>query len=403
MKRRKWISVFITSLLSMLLLMATSTLSYAANEGDDPDEADGVAEETAPTGEDLAVTLENNAAQAALMLRYMNGMLTLPPGESAAEVTAVLTKEALGRLAITMFSDALLPFDTELLGADLRIYDNVSLRQDIFERMAESLNHTYAAFYNASLRIVCRDLRAMNTPLMATVRGRKALNWQEAASMYCTFGADMAGYIAQGLLLDLSTTAGGASFTCAFSDNDTLFSQGTRDQLYAARSALAYLYTVYTDEGERETYETPPLDPAYLATLTHPLPGCTIKNGWYNARDRKTRLHTGTDILANRGTKILSVTDGVVLYIGFSRLPGYYVITRDSFGYEYHYYHMVEMSDLVQEGDTVEAGQPIGLVGSTGNSAANHLHLGIVTPEGNYLNPYDVFVQAGIGPIRPDN
>jgi murein DD-endopeptidase MepM/ murein hydrolase activator NlpD len=269
--------------------------------------------------------------------------------------------------------------------------------------MAEAITQSYAEFYNAALRIVCRDLREMNTPLISTIRGRSALSWQEAASMYTTFGEDMAGCIARGLLLDLVLTTEGAAFTCAFSDNETLFSQGTRDQLYTARSALAYLYTVYTDEGEPEPYQTPTLDPDYLATLTHPLPGCTIKNGWYNARDRKTRLHTGTDILANRGTKILSVTDGEVLYIGFSRLPGYYVIIRDSFGYEYHYYHMVALSDLVEEGDMVEPGQPIGLVGSTGNSAANHLHLGIITPEGNYLNPYDVFVQAGIGPIRPDN
>ena len=356
-----------------------------------------------PTSDDLVRTLANSASETAMLLRYVDGTQSLPPGESVSIVTEADTLSALERLGEAMFHDALLPFEAELSDADLHIYDNVTLRQDVFARMADAVNQGYAAFYNAALRIVCRDLRVMNTPLVSTVRGRITLNWQEAAAMYTTFGADMAGCIVRGLLLDLATIEDGAAFTCAFSDNETLFSQGTRDQLYIARSALAYLYTVYTDAGEREVYETPALDPDYLATLTHPLPGCTIKNGWYNARDRKTRLHTGTDILASRGAKILSVTDGVVLYIGFSRLPGYYVIIRDSHGYEYHYYHMVEMSDLVQEGDTVEPGQAIGLVGSTGNSAANHLHLGIVTPAGNYLNPYDVFVQAGIGPIRPDN
>lgn len=403
MKRWKRIPIYILSLLSMLLLMATSTLSYAANDTSAAEEAGGTQEDEMTSANDPAETLGSSASEAALMLRYMNGMLTLPPGENTAKLTEALTLEALERLAETMFYEVLLPFEDELLGANLHIYDNVTQRQSIFQRMAEALNHCYAEFYNASLRIVCRDLLIMNIPLISTVRGRTALNWQEAASMYITFGQDMAFCMARGLLLDLALSPEGASFTCAVSDNEMLFFQGTRDQLYSARAALAYLYTVYTGTGERETYETPVLDPAYLATLTHPLPGCTIKNGWYNARDRQTRLHTGTDILANRGTNILSVTDGEVLYIGFSRLPGYYVIIRDSYGYEYHYYHMVEKSDFVQEGDTVESGQAIGLVGSTGNSAANHLHLAIVTPEGNYINPYDVFVQAGIGPIRPDN
>jgi murein DD-endopeptidase MepM/ murein hydrolase activator NlpD len=51
----------------------------------------------------------------------------------------------------------------------------------------------------------------------------------------------------------------------------------------------------------------------------------------------------------------------------------------------------------------VKQGQQIGRVGSTGNSVAYHLHLGIVSPEGVYLNPYDLFVQAGIGPIQEDS
>jgi murein DD-endopeptidase MepM/ murein hydrolase activator NlpD len=96
------------------------------------------------------------------------------------------------------------------------------------------------------------------------------------------------------------------------------------------------------------------------------------------------------------------VTDGVVQYIGYLPIPGYYVIIEDPYGFVYHYYHLFEMTTFVEEGDKVRQGQQIGLVGSTGNSAAYHLHLGLVTPEGKYVNAYDLFVQAGIGPILPD-
>ena len=48
----------------------------------------------------------------------------------------------------------------------------------------------------------------------------------------------------------------------------------------------------------------------------------------------------------------------------------------------------------------VKQGQQIGRVGSTGNSVAYHLHVGLVSPDGVYLNPYDLFTQAGIGPIQ---
>jgi murein DD-endopeptidase MepM/ murein hydrolase activator NlpD len=136
--------------------------------------------------------------------------------------------------------------------------------------------------------------------------------------------------------------------------------------------------------------------------VAHPLPGGTIKNGWYDPRSRRTRLHVGTDIRASARTPILSTTDGTVLYVGFMPIPGNFVIVVDPFGYEYHYYHMYEISTFVSEGDTVKQGQQIGRVGSTGNSVAYHLHLGLVSPDGRYLNPYDLFVQAGIGPIQSD-
>ena len=43
---------------------------------------------------------------------------------------------------------------------------------------------------------------------------------------------------------------------------------------------------------------------------------------------------------------------------------------------------------LVSEGDKVEKGDVIGLIGSTGFSTGNHLHLGVML-NGTYVNPLD--------------
>jgi len=179
-------------------------------------------------------------------------------------------------------------------------------------------------------------------------------------------------------------------------------SQGSRDQLMEAKLALAYLNTIYDDSGALAPVEEAVYPAEFLASLAHPLPKRTIKNGWCDPRASRTRLHMGTDILAPARSSIHAVTDGVVLYIGYLAIPGNYVIIRDPLGYEYHYYHLNEITTYVTEGESVTQGQVIGRVGDTGNSAAYHLHLGIVTPTYAYLNPYDVFEQAGIGPIRPD-
>lgn len=352
----------------MLLILAASTLSHAAMPDDNDIQGNGQA-----TQQDTAV----------------------------AQLTAEQTIDRLRQLANSSFAEALAPFHAELRYVNLRVYDNMAANRDVYARMAEELNRRFAAYYAEAIGVVCHDLRIMGVPLTGAARERTELNWQVAASLHHAFGAEMGARLADGLLLEFTEEGCGLRFDCAFNTNDAMFAAGTREQLMTARFALAYLYTVYDDMGVRKDYETPTLPSEYLATIAHPLPGRMIKDGWYDARSQRTRLHTGTDIRASRNTEILSATDGVVLYIGFSAIPGNYVIIRDPAGYEYHYYHMSQRSKHVSEGETVRQGQAIGLVGSTGNSVANHLHLAIVTPEGAYINPYDVFVQAGIGPVRP--
>ena len=91
----------------------------------------------------------------------------------------------------------------------------------------------------------------------------------------------------------------------------------------------------------------------------------------------------GTDMVAAGGTPVYASVDGVVRisqdsYGGYgvtvvveSVLNGQQVSTV--------YPHMQTGSRQVTVGQTVTAGQTVGLVGSTGRSTANHLHFEVST------------------------
>lgn len=89
--------------------------------------------------------------------------------------------------------------------------------------------------------------------------------------------------------------------------------------------------------------------------------------------------HNGTDIAAPGGDKIYSIDDGVVVTVGSgdTGYGNYVVIMHD--GYYSLYAH--QQKTIVNVGDEVKIGQQIGLVGSTGNSTGNHLHIEIYTME----------------------
>ena len=82
--------------------------------------------------------------------------------------------------------------------------------------------------------------------------------------------------------------------------------------------------------------------------------------------------HTGIDYAAAEGTEVLAPADGVVVFSDTLELRGGVLIIDHGLGVMTGYYHLLEA--LVETGQTVTAGQPIGRVGSTGLSSGPHLH-----------------------------
>ena len=111
-----------------------------------------------------------------------------------------------------------------------------------------------------------------------------------------------------------------------------------------------------------------------------PLPGRYKISSLFGSRPDpftgKRDNHTGTDIPAPGGTPIYAAKTGIVTTVNKNKNAssyGYYCIISHGSGYATLYAHQ-NQAPIVQEGQTVQKGQVIGYVGSTGRSTGNHLH-----------------------------
>jgi murein DD-endopeptidase MepM/ murein hydrolase activator NlpD len=96
------------------------------------------------------------------------------------------------------------------------------------------------------------------------------------------------------------------------------------------------------------------------------------------------RGHQGQDVFAACGTPMVAATGGVVKFKRYqSRAGNYLVIDGDRTSYDYAYMHLRNPA-LVDQGDHVYTGQPIGFVGDTGDADGCHLHFEVWTGPGWY-------------------
>ena len=89
--------------------------------------------------------------------------------------------------------------------------------------------------------------------------------------------------------------------------------------------------------------------------------------------------HRGMDIEAEMGTPVLAMFDGTVTLAMSHYSYGWVLDIRSEDGRVVRYAHCSEL--LVQEGDTVTAGQMVAKVGNTGASTGPHLHVETFVPD----------------------
>lgn len=106
------------------------------------------------------------------------------------------------------------------------------------------------------------------------------------------------------------------------------------------------------------------------AACDHVFPVCGQLNSPFGPRHR--RMHYGIDIDLERGDPVRCAFEGVVRISRYHKQFGNVVVVRHSNGLETLYGHLSERK--VQPGEHVEAGDTLGLGGSTGRSTGDHLH-----------------------------
>ena len=104
---------------------------------------------------------------------------------------------------------------------------------------------------------------------------------------------------------------------------------------------------------------------------------------------RKPSYHTGWDMAAPVGSNVYAAWDGTVQICTYDDVGGYYIVIEHAHHTSTYYGHLSQIS--VEVGQSVYAGDRIGLSGNTGKTTGPHLHFevahnGIPVDPARYLN-----------------
>lgn len=210
-----------------------------------------------------------------------------------------------------------------------------------------------------------------------------------------------AGRIASILRTAVGNNAAAASFFGFADDEETVPAAVQAAGITAAVSpdeAVISCFPEYDAAGYIEEHNAAGEAPLYVGVI--PVNG-TLTSGFSFRRnpfytdeecgESEYEFHSGVDIAANTGTKIAAYDSGEVLETGESPEYGKYVILAHEQEITTLYAHCLTVT--VSEGEHVEAGQMIALVGSTGRATGPHLHFeiragGLAEDPGDYLDVY---------------
>ena len=143
-------------------------------------------------------------------------------------------------------------------------------------------------------------------------------------------------------------------------------------------------------EGEFELFEAllkTPADAAGQDAIVRP-----VKWGWvsspYGRRidpiSGKMAWHTGVDFAGRRGSDVIAVDRGIVVFAGRRAGYGNLVELAHLDGHVTRYGHQASIA--VGRGDIVRPGQVIGSMGDTGRSTGPHVHFEVLR-NGRHLSP----------------
>lgn len=131
---------------------------------------------------------------------------------------------------------------------------------------------------------------------------------------------------------------------------------------------------------------------AFRGGLKWPVPGYYGISSFFGQVDeaRGPMPHTGIDIPAPEGTAVIAAAPGLVRAVTSDPICGLGVFIAHGDGLDTVYCHL--SAATVVPGQAVQAGDIIGVVGSTGQSSGPHLHFGVLVA-GRAVDPL-IFLEA---------
>ena len=105
--------------------------------------------------------------------------------------------------------------------------------------------------------------------------------------------------------------------------------------------------------------------------------------------------HTGQDFAAPEGTPIHAVGDGKIIFAAYDGSYGNKIVIQHPDGTVTWYAHM---SSFIRTSGTVQAGDIIGRIGSTGHVTGPHLHLEVRPGGGDPIPPLTWLREHGLKP-----
>ncbi|MFF9902111.1 peptidoglycan DD-metalloendopeptidase family protein [Streptomyces olivaceus] len=131
--------------------------------------------------------------------------------------------------------------------------------------------------------------------------------------------------------------------------------------------------------------------------FTSPVAGGTVGTPYHQSGSMwSSGYHTGTDFVVPTGTSLKAVGAGTVVSAGWGGAYGNQVVIQLADGHYAQYAHLSSLS--VSAGQSVTAGQQVGLSGATGNVTGPHLHFEIrTTPDyGSDVDPLAYLRSHGV-------
>jgi len=121
-----------------------------------------------------------------------------------------------------------------------------------------------------------------------------------------------------------------------------------------------------------------------------PVNGFTSFTDTWGAPRSRGRSHQGVDMLGARGTPVVAIESGTIRRMGSGGLGGISIWLTGPSGNQFYYAHLEAWADGLRAGQSVQVGELIGYMGTSGNAPEYipHLHFEHHPGGGAAVNPY---------------